>query len=155
MSFQVHPIHRSEFEPYFGADEAVLAKAGIRRVRVDTSPGFPCRVSLRDAEIGESVLLLNYTHQPEETPYRASHAIFVIEGAEEAQPKPDDVPPVLQSRLISLRAFNAAHDMVDADVMDGRELSTAIERYFEQPDIAYLHAHNAKPGCFAARIERA
>jgi hypothetical protein len=44
--------------------------------------------------------------------------------------------------------------MVDADLVDGREIEGLIGRLFGDPRVAYLHAHYAKRGCYAARIDR-
>ena len=110
---------------------------------------------MRDLEPGESALLLNYVHQPADTPYRASHAIFVREGATEAHETVAAIPEVIARRMISLRAFDAADEMVDADLVDGREIEPLIARFFADPNVAYLHAHYAKRGCYAGRIDRA
>ncbi len=67
----------------------------------------------------------------------------------------DTIPETLSLRPISLRAFNAAGEMVDADLTDGSELEVLIERFLANPEVAYLHAHYAKRGCYAARIDRA
>ena len=45
--------------------------------------------------------------------------------------------------------------MIEGDVCDGRELDAPIHQLLAKPEVAYLHAHYAKPGCYAARIERA
>ncbi|MCM2254702.1 MAG: DUF1203 domain-containing protein [Vicinamibacteria bacterium] len=45
--------------------------------------------------------------------------------------------------------------MVGAEVVEGVELEAAIERPFEDPEVRYLHLHNARPGCYNGRIERA
>jgi hypothetical protein len=45
--------------------------------------------------------------------------------------------------------------LVNADLVDGRELEGKIEQLFAEPRIAYLQLHFAKPGCYAARVERA
>jgi len=58
----------------YGLNDEALIQFGARRYIADTMPGFPCRVTLKDAEPGERVLLINYVHQPADTPYRASHA---------------------------------------------------------------------------------
>jgi len=125
------------------------------RYLVDAKPGFPDRIEVRDAEPGESVLLLNYAHQPADNPYRSSHAIFVLEGASAAYDRVDEIPDVMRIRPISLRAFDSDDLMVDADVVDGRELESLIERYLVDPRVVYLHAHYARRGCYAARIDRA
>jgi hypothetical protein len=121
----------------------------------DCKPGFPCRISLADAEVGETVILLNFEHQPADSPYRAAHAIFVRQGAEQAFPKVDEVPEVLASRLISIRAFDQRHYMTTADVVDGARLAEAIPALLNNPAVAYVHLHNARPGCYAARVMRA
>jgi hypothetical protein len=154
MSFQISALPAAAFAPYFGRPEAELARHGIHRVTATSNAGFPCRVSLRDAEPGETLLLLNYEHQTAPTPYRATHAIFVREHAEQAHPAPNEIPQLLRRRLLSVRAFDSAGIMIDADVTDGQALEPVIEQLLSQPAVAYLHVHNAKPGCYAARVDR-
>ena len=154
MSFRIRGLAPSLFSHLVGLDEAELGKQGARRYSVDTMPGFPDRIGLRDLEIGETAILLNYEHQAADTPYRSRHAIFVQEGAQEAAELVDTVPEVMRRRPISLRAFDADGNMTDADLVDGTDLVPLIERFFSDADVAYLHAHYAKRGCFAARIER-
>jgi hypothetical protein len=155
MSFRITGLDPAPFRHLYGLSDEELAARGAKRCVADQKPGFPDRVELRDAEPGESVLLINHTHQPADTPYRASHAIFVREGAERAYSAVDVVPEPLRGRPISLRAFDGDHMMVDADLVDGRELESLIERLLADPKVSYLHAHYARRGCFAARIERA
>lgn len=155
MHFRIQGLDPSPFQPLFSLDTATLAARGIERHVADVSPGYPDRIELRDAEPGESLLLLNYEHQGAATPYRASHAIFVLESAREKYDRIDAVPPAMRRRLLSLRAFNATHHLVDADVVHGREVEPVLQRLLADARVAYLHAHYAKPGCFAARIDRA
>jgi hypothetical protein len=154
MPFVVTGLPAEPFKPLYGLSDAELAAAGAMRLRVDSPVGYPCRVTLEDAAVGETVLLLNYEHQPADTPYRSRHAIFVREGAAETRSFVDQVPPVLAVRsFISLRAFDAQGMMLDAEVAPGAALAPAIERLLAVPGTAYLHAHNAGRGCYAARIE--
>lgn len=155
MDFRITGLPLAPFEPLFGLDDERLRARGVQRVLADRTPGYPDRIELRDAEPGESLLLLNYWHQPADTPYRASHAIFVIEGAREPYDRINEVPDAIRIRPISLRAFDAAHAMIDADLVDGHAIETVIARFLEDPRTAYLHAHYARRGCYAARIERA
>lgn len=155
MSFRIHALPYAPFAPLFKLSDAELAETGARRMVADDRPGFPCRVSLMDAEPGETVMLLHFEHQPARSPYRASHAIFVRENAEQAFPEIGAIPDVLASRLISIRAFDAKHDMLSADVVDGADLSDAITGMLRDQQVTYLHLHNAKPGCFAASVTRA
>lgn len=155
MTFQIHSLDPQPFARLFELDDEALSKIGARREIVGESPGSPCRVSLEDAEVGCEVLLLNYTHLPELSPYRASHAIYIRKGAEAAHPAPGQVPKVLSSRLLSLRVFGADHFMIEADVVDGASLTNRLNTIFANQNAAYVHIHNAKQGCFAARATRA
>lgn len=100
MSFQIHALPKELFQDYFRLDEAGLAQKNAWLETVTSRPGCPCRVSLADAEVGETVLLMHYEHQPEDTPYRASHAIYVRRIAEQSSLDIGEVPDVLASRLL-------------------------------------------------------
>jgi hypothetical protein len=154
MSFQVSGLPGAQFAPLFGSSDAELARQDIVRRTADTSPGFPCRVSLVDAVPGETLLLLNFEHLSVASPYRSRHAIYVREYAEDARVAPGVVPEVLRRRLLSVRAFDERGMMLDADVVDGREVQGVFERMLGRSAVEYLHVHNAKPGCFAARVAR-
>ncbi len=155
MSFQIHSLPKDAYEDLFTLTDAELDRMGIKRMTVESTPGTPCRVSMQDAEVGETVVLLNYAHQPEASPYQASHAIFVREGAEQVTPAVGEVPEVIRSRLISVRLFDDAHMMIDADVVDGKDVARRLDEAFDDAQVSYVHLHNAKPGCFAARVTRA
>lgn len=155
MPFRITGLSPEPFRHLFGLPDAELAEHGAKRYVAKVKPGFPDRIELRDAEPGESLILVNYTHQPADSPYRASHAIFVNEGAEAAYDRIDEVPEVMRLRVISLRAFDSDDFLIDADLAKGEAIETKIRRFLGNPNVAYIHAHYAKPGCFAARIERA
>ncbi len=154
MGFRVQGLDPAQFSHLFGRSDDELASVGARRYVVDSKPGFPDRIEVRDLDVGETAILLNYEHQPADTPYRARHAIFVREGADKALDLVDALPEVIRIRPISLRAFNEAGEMIDADLANGADLVPLIDRFFASPAVAYLHAHYAKRGCFAARIDR-
>ena len=155
MGFRIKGLPADQFESLFGLDDDALARRGALRCVADKSPGFPDRIEMRDADPGETLLLVNHVSQPADTPYRAAHAIFVREGARAAYDRIDEVPDVLRRRLLSLRAFDERGMMLDADVIEGAAIESLIARLFADPRVAYIHAHNAKRGCYAARIERA
>src|SRR5687768_8044238 len=155
MSYRITGLSPELFRHLFGLSDAELAAHGAQRWTAAPGSRLPDRVELRDAEPGETLLLLNHEHQPAATPYRATHAIFVREGATAAYAREDAMPEALRSRMLSLRAFDAAHWMVDAELVDGRDAEAAIARLFAQPSVAYLQAHYATRGCYAARIDRA
>jgi hypothetical protein len=153
--FQISALRRDDFEGLFSLDDESLANRGAKRYVANAKPGFPCRVSLEDAEPGERVILVAFCHQPADSPYRASGPIFVRETAMTASVPVDTVPPLLRSRLLSIRAYDANHLMIDADAVDGSELESCVRRIFERAPVAYAHIHFARPGCFACRIDRA
>jgi hypothetical protein len=155
MPFHISGLSAEAFRPLFGLSDALLASQGVVRHTIETHPAAPCRITLDDAEIGETVLLLNYEHQGADTPYRSRHAIFVREAAQDAMTYRDELPPALARRLLSVRAFDADHMMIEADVVEGEEAKPLIEQFLANPRAAYLHAHYARRGCFAARIDRA
>jgi hypothetical protein len=154
MTYRISGLDPQRFAPLHSLSDEELAAQGIFRMQVTACPGFPCRISLDDAEPGGTVLLLNHASVPE-GPYAATHAIFVREGASAAASFHDQVPPALERRILSLRAFDANHMMVDAALVQAGEADAAIRRLFEQSVVAYIHAHNAVRGCFAAVVERA
>ena len=155
MDFRIRGLSPEPFLALYGLSDAALAAKGIVRKTADSFPGYPDRVELDDVPPGDNVLLMNYTHQTADTPYRASHAIYVREGAREAFDRINEVPPVIRRRTISLRAFDAAGMIRNADLCEGAAIEPLIERLLADPDVAYLHAHYAKFGCYSARIDRA
>ncbi len=154
MSFRITGLSPEPFRPLFGLPDAELTARGVRRYVADSKPGFPDRIEIRDAEPGETVLLLNYTHQPADTPYRASHAIFVLEGARTRYDRVDEVPATMRARTLSLRGFDKDNFIVTADLVEGGNVESAIQRLFTDSRVTYIHAHYAKFGCYAARIDR-
>jgi hypothetical protein len=155
MTFRITGLSADPFRHLYGLPDAELQALGVVRYTVDAKPGFPDRIEMRDAEIGETVLLLNHVCQPADTPYHASHAIFVREGADVAYDAIDVIPDVMAGRMLSLRAFDKAGMMLDADLCEGRDMAPVIERMFADAYVAYIHAHNAKRGCYSGRIDRA
>lgn len=155
MSFRITGLSPEPFRHLFGLPEDELLTQGIRRYAATGEPGFPDRIEMREARAGETVLLLNHMSQPALSPYRATHAIYIREGATERYDRVGEVPQIMRSRLLSLRAFDEAGMMVDGDVVDGSEVEHVIARMLTQPRTSYIHAHNAKRGCYAGRIDRA
>lgn len=156
MSYLITGLPIEPFQPLFGLSDEALAARGVRRYVADADHGYPCRLTLEDAKVGDTLLLMNFEHQPADTPFRSSHAIFVNERAAGSARYVDEPAPVLASRpYISLRAFDEAGMMTDGRVAPGEEVHPVIEQMLADPQVAYLHAHFAGRGCFAARIDRA
>jgi hypothetical protein len=153
-SFRITGLDPEKFKDLFAMTDEELVAMGARRVVADETPGFPDRIEMRDFDVGETAILVNYTHLDAASPYRSSHAIYVREGATRAYDAVDEVPGVLRRRLLSVRAFDEKAMMTNADVIDGTDLKGWITRTFENPRVAFIDVHNAKPGCFAARVQR-
>jgi hypothetical protein len=153
-SFRLTGLDPEPFEPLFALSDAELSARGIERRFADVRPGFPCRVGLADAEEGEELLLLPFVHQPAASPYHASGPIFVRRGARRRTLAAGEVPDCVGSRLISVRAYDARHWIVDAAVCEGTDVAAEIERLFVNREVAYLHLHNARRGCYSCAVER-
>jgi hypothetical protein len=153
--FQLSGIDHQPFEHLFLLSDEQLHELGAMRRVATEAPGFPCRISLEDAQVGEELLLLPYLHQPAASPYRASGPIFVRRGVQRRVLAVGEVPPYVTRRLISLRAYDSAHMLVAATVCEGEVVASEIERAFDDAAVAYIHLHNAKQGCFSCLAERA
>ena len=153
MTYRIRGLEPAPFAPLFALSDVELEAKGMTRMPVD-NPNFPCRITLRDCEIGDEVLLLNHVSHDGRNPYRASHAIFVSKSATAAADYVDAVPPALDRRILSLRAFDDEGMMVDAALVQPGEADPAIRKLLADPAAAHIDAHNAIRGCFAARIDR-
>lgn len=154
MSYIVSGLNPQGFSSLFGQSDEALAERGVIRVRADAKPGYPCRITLEDAEPGETLLLLNHTDHAVATPYRNAYAIYVRETAVMANRFEDRLPPVFAKRPISLRGYDADGMLRGAVLALSGDAEAQIAELFARPEIAYIHAHNAAHGCFAARIDR-
>ena len=153
MSFRISGLPAELFQHLFAMSDAELRRHGaVRRVVEDS--GYPCRISLTDAKAGDEVILVNYEHQDADTPYRSRHAVYVRQGEQRYQAT-GEVPEQIRKRLLSVRAFDAAGMLVDADVTEGKALEALIDRLFANRAVDYIHLHYARPGCYAARVDRA
>ena len=155
MTFQIIPLEKEQFAPLFELDDAALKARGAVRMVADEKPGYPCRISLEDAEVGETVILLNYEHLSVDTPYCAKAAIFVRHNGRQASLAVNEIPQSFLERIIAARAFDKDGMMVEADIAQGAEQGDLIERLLKLPRVEYLHLHWAKFGCYAAKVERA
>ena len=154
MDFRIRGLDPQPFLPLYGQSDAALRALGVLRMQVEEAYSSPDRIELRDAEPGETVLLLNHEYLALDSPYRGRHAIFVREGATQAFDAINIVPATLRRRLLSLRAFDAQGMMVDADVVEGPVMEALLERLLANEQVRFVQAHHARRGCFAATIER-
>lgn len=149
MAYRIEGLDPAAF-----ADTRSLLAAGAIRMTAEQSNAYPCRITLEDAQPGESLILLNHVSADVATPFRASHAIFIREQAGAASRHVDAVPPVVARRATSLRGFDAAGMIRDAILAPPGEADAGIRRLLEKEEIVHVDIHTATWGCFLARAER-
>jgi Protein of unknown function (DUF1203) len=154
-SFQLVGLAFEPFASLFDLSDSALAKINVRRVVATERPGYPCRVSLTDAAVGDELLLLPFEHQPANSPYKASGPIFVRKAAVQAVIEPGVIPDYVGIRLMSVRAYDKSHLMTDAVVCAGSQTGAVIQEMFSVDEVAYIHLHNANRGCFSCTVNRA
>jgi hypothetical protein len=152
MAYRIEGLAPEQFQGLFGMSEEALAARNARRAVAD-GPGYPCRITLEEAEPGEELVLVNHVSNDVDTPFRASHAIYV-RRAGRAGSFNDEVPAIFQTRTLGLRGFDAEGMLRGALLALPGEADAKIRALFERPEVASIHAHNAALGCFLARIER-
>lgn len=154
MTYRITGLSPQPFAHLIGADEATLADHSAIRVIAGADKGWPCRISLEDARAGESLILFNHTSHDVATPYRSAYAIYVREGVNDPAEYVDQTPPVFEGRPMAFRAFDAHGMLCNAALAQPGDADAKIRALFESEEIAYIHAHNAAHGCFAAKVER-
>jgi hypothetical protein len=154
MTYLIQGLDPAPFRPLFDLDEAELAGRLARRVTATAKPGFPCRVSLEDAEPGETILLTQHVSHDAESPFRSAYAIYVRESALAPASYVDEIPPALATRRLALRAFDSDAMLRDAILTEPGEADAGIRALLARPEIETIHAHNAAAGCFAAKVVR-
>ena len=152
MAYRIEGLAPEPFEPLFAMSDAELAARNARRAVAD-GPGYPCRISLEEAEPGEALILVNHVSHDAPTPFRAAHAIYVRRTTERGA-YTDSVPPLFGTRTLGLRGFDRNGMLQGALLALPGEADARIRELLERPEIAEIHAHNAALGCFLARIER-
>jgi Protein of unknown function (DUF1203) len=154
MTYRITGLSPEPFAGLIGHDDTTLASHGAVRVTAAAKPGYPCRVTLDDAEPGETLILLNHVSHDVATPYRSAYAIYVRENAAETASFEDTLPPVFEHRPMAFRAFDSEGMLRNAALALPGEADAKIRMLFDQPEIAYIHAHNGAHGCFSATVER-
>jgi hypothetical protein len=155
MRFRIKGLPAEHFVHLFElSDEQLAARGAVRRIADSRDPGYPCRVSLRDSQPGDELLLVNYEHLPVDSPYRMRFAVYVRKG-DLSYDAVGEVPEQLRKRTLAVRGYDAKGMMTGCELVDGKAVEGAIERLFTKAEAEYLHVHFAAPGCYAARVERA
>ncbi|HEX9946503.1 MAG TPA: DUF1203 domain-containing protein [Allosphingosinicella sp.] len=154
MTYRIEGLEREAYAYLLRLGDDDLAGLSARRVTADRKPGFPCRVTLEDAEPGESLILFNHVSHDVPTPFRSAYAIYVRETALEPAVHANSTPPVFEGRALGLRGFDREGMLRGALLALPGEADGKIRELFDRPEIETIHAHNAAAGCFAAKIVR-
>jgi len=155
IKFQIKAIEYNEVQHWFSLTKDELSRRNARRILVDEKPGYPCRVSLKDANIGETIIAFPYNHHDVKSPYNTTGPIFIRSNVQTAKLKVNEIPEILQNRFLSIRVYDSLHMMIDASTTQGKNLKTTILKLFQNKSAHYMHIHNANPGCYNCSAERA
>jgi Protein of unknown function (DUF1203) len=129
--------------------------AGASRRRLADGPS-PCRRCLRNAEIGDELVLAPYDPFTLRSPYAGEGPVFVhAEGCERFDSAPGAVSEQVTGRVLSVRAYDDDAMMTDATVLKGERFTERVSELLDDTAVAFLHVHFAGPGCFAFRVDRA
>ena len=153
--FIIQALDKDLFARFMKMEDKALDAVNARWLVADASPGYPCRVSLREASVGERVLLVPFPYHDVDSPYRACGPVFVREQADTAELDVNEIPDILPGRLLSVRAYDSAHIMVHAQTIQGIQFEQAVRSQFSSEAVSYLQIHNASPGCFSCTVHRA
>src|SRR5438093_3167217 len=153
-AFRILPVPQSVADQIRAKRSDDHGNVGIQPTRTDEPRALPCRVCLEEASVGEELLLFSYSPFERPVPYRNVGPIFVHASGCKPYDRPAIVPDLMRRRLLALRGYDAEHRMIECDIVEGAVLESLIERFFANPAVAYIHAHNARAGCFLCRIER-
>ena len=126
------------------------------RITALPNEGYPCRRCLQDAKAGEEIDLLAYDPFPPDavSPYRGKGPIFVHAEHCEAF-SGDSIPERQLQRSMAVRAYDEKHMMVAFKIVEGPRLEGVSGEMLADAKARYIHVHNAGPGCFAFKVERA
>jgi hypothetical protein len=153
--FKFVALDKSEFDLFMNLNDEELESHQAKWMTVDEDPGYPCRVSLEDAKIGERVLFMPYWHHDVKSAYRAMGTVLVRENVKTTKLETNQVPQMLLHRLLSIRAYGANNMMVNHDMTEGTALAYKLKEQFKNIKVEYIHLHYASPGCFCSRVNRA
>lgn len=153
VNYKIEGIENKYNHLFKLSDEELFSK-GIVKMIVDNKPGYPCRVSLKDAEIGEEVMLFQFKHHNTNSPYASSGPIYVRKNAKKANLKINEIPEMLYERKQSLRAYSKNGMMISAINVEKENIKKQIDFFFDNTEISYIQIHNANPGCYNCQVNK-
>ncbi|WP_342361574.1 DUF1203 domain-containing protein [Terrarubrum flagellatum] len=156
MNYRAVGLDPEIFAPFFTMSDDELRVRGATRMIADRGGAYPCRVSLKRADKGEELVLVNHEHRTApHSPYRARGPIFVSRAATEKREYVGELPPMMREVMLSLRAYDERGFLVEGEICEGPYADRVLRRMLSDEKVAEVHAHFARQGCFAARFTRA
>jgi hypothetical protein len=151
-TFRIVPLPTEVAEEARHLVEAGAADHAV--IKVDSATGFPCRHCLRWAQPGEGVILFPYASIPAGHPYSETGPIFVHAEPCERYSATREYPADFRNGR-AFRAYDADYNMIDAEIVNGREPEAIIEKLLQNPKTEFVDARSLTRGCFTFRILRA
>jgi len=151
-TFRIVPLPTEVAEKARHVAESGAADHAV--IKVDSPIGYPCRHCLRLAQPGERVILFPYTSIPAGHPYSETGPIFVHTEPCKRYSATSEYPADFRNGRV-LRAYDANYNMIDAEVVNGREPEEVIEKLFQISRTVFVDARSVSRGCFTFRIQRA
>lgn len=153
--FLIQPLHDDDLTRLWQLSKTELATQNAQRIEVGSKPSYPCRISLEDAEIGETVIGVPYTFNKSKSFYQASGPIFMRQNVSPYRSKRGHVPTMLLSRLLSLRSYCVDGYLQTAEVIPGNKLADYLAEPERFSTTHYVHIHNARTGCYLCQAVHA
>jgi hypothetical protein len=147
-----------------------ISEATAQRVRATRrSPGYghpvhaeiatghgPCRLCLRDFEIGADRRLL-FTLDPFYglEPFPLPGPVFIHESECDRYPEHGGFPEDLLAHDLTLVAYGKGRRQLAEERASNGGVEPALERLLARPDVDYVHVRDTEAGCYDLRVERA
>ena len=125
-------------------------------VHSEIATGYgPCRVCLRDFEVGVDRRLL-FTCDPffRTEPFPLPGPVFIHEAECERYPEDGGFPDDLLTHRLTFAADARGPILRAEERVEGLAIPEAVSRLLSRPDVDYLHVRDTQAGCYDFRIER-
>jgi hypothetical protein len=151
-NFRIVPVPTEIAETARHAANAGAANHSLLTAKAPRT--YPCRHCLGWAEPGERVILFPYAAIPSGHPYSESGPIFVHADKCQRYTATDEYPAAFRNGRV-FRAYDEMSNIIDAQVVDGREPEHVIQELFKNPETAFVDVRSVTHGCFTFRVQRA
>jgi hypothetical protein len=120
----------------------------------ESAKGTPLRCCLREAEVGEEVVLIAYQPARLGGPYMEVGPVFIHAERCDGYKTSGSYPEGFRHRQLLFRAYDIEGTQVDNKIADGIDAEAAIADLFSMSRVADVHARNVLAGCFMFKVHR-